>query len=151
MIHKSSNIIKLTTPLGLTPYLQMLTITSQPLNSILILQVYMPTHDEDLHLMPLIQPTIESALNKHPTHLLLLTRDFIRGIFLTSKQCYNTTSTPSREDLKWKDYTNKLDFVLIPNTSHFSRQRGPYYTHITGLFDGFYIDKNTHNMPTLPH
>ena len=107
MIHNlitfANNISKLTTPLELSPYLQMPIISNQLLTPILILHMYMPTHDEDIHVIPLIQQNITQMLNTYSNHFPLLTIDINRTIFLVEHQTRQTTSTPSRKDIDLKN------------------------------------------------
>ena len=65
MIHKSitfyGSIIKMTTLID-TLYLQISTITNTPLTPIVIIQLYVPTHKEDIHITLEIQQTIKEVI-----------------------------------------------------------------------------------------
>lgn len=102
MVHKSivfaDNNTKLPTPIELTPYLQLITISNKPLNPTFILHIYIPTHEEDKHLIPLIYETIELTINNHPTHSPILVGDFNQDIFLNGRTTQHNTIAPSRDD-----------------------------------------------------
>lgn len=63
LIYKSitfyGSIIKMTTLIELTLYLQ---ITNTPLTPIVIIQLYVPTHQEDIHITLEIQQTIKEVI-----------------------------------------------------------------------------------------
>jgi hypothetical protein len=86
LIHKNyaypNNIIKIPTTLDITPYLQILKLNNSPLTPIVILHLYIPSHLEDLHLIPIIMQTITSQRTRHPNNHIILCRDFNRDIAL---------------------------------------------------------------------
>ena len=49
----------------------------------------MPSHEEDLPLMPNIQNTITNQINGHPDHTYILCRDFNRDVALIGKKMTN--------------------------------------------------------------
>ena len=77
-----NNIIKVPTASKITPYLQILKLNNSPLTPILILHLYIPSHPEDLHLIPIIMQTITSQITRHPNNHIILCGDFNRNIAL---------------------------------------------------------------------
>jgi hypothetical protein len=75
-IHKAyaslGNIAKIPTPAPISPYLQNIRITNHPLQPWIILNLYMPSHEEDLHLIPDILDTITQTITQHPNHTIIL-------------------------------------------------------------------------------
>lgn len=65
MIHKRmacyENITKIVAPLELTPYVKNIIIINKPLNPILLIHVYMPSHEEDTPSVLIIQTTIKQT------------------------------------------------------------------------------------------
>jgi hypothetical protein len=98
----------------------------------------MPSHDEDLALIPEIQTTITYQLSSHPNHNITLLGDFNRDIALIGRQ-YNTNHIPpTPSDLQWRHFLTNLQLTYIPITTTYSRQGGDNYTH-TSLIDGFFL------------
>ena len=62
------NITKIPIPINISPYLQLIRINNQPLQPWLIMHMYMPTHIEDLQLIPNIKTTITHPITVHPDH-----------------------------------------------------------------------------------
>lgn len=114
----------------------------------------MHKHNEDLNLIPLVQQTIETIVDKYPTYFLILVGDFSWDILLIGRQTQHTTVIPLREESEYNEYTTDLKLTLIPNTSHFTSQEGPNYTH-TKMIVNFNINKfppppNHHHYHHLP-
>jgi exonuclease III len=61
-----NNITKIPTNLAFSPYLQIIKLQNSPLNSILLLHLYMPSHHNDLYLIPSIMQTITQQNTHHP-------------------------------------------------------------------------------------
>ena len=84
LIHKKhafpGNLTKISTPAEISPFLQIINIANQPLQSWLFINLYMPSHDEDTPLIPLIQATITNQINLHPNHAYILSGDFNRDV-----------------------------------------------------------------------
>jgi hypothetical protein len=62
LIHKNysfpGNIQKISTPNSISPYIQIVEIQNKPLKPIIILNIYMPSHQEDITLIPIIKNEI---------------------------------------------------------------------------------------------
>ena len=149
LIHKHyaflGNIIKIPTPVNISPYLQIIKINNHPLSPWIIIHIYMPTHLEDIHLIPHLKNEIANQINTHPNHIYVLSGDFNRDIALKGRQNNNTnTPPPQEEDYQWKNFTTTLNLEYIPTNTNFSRQEGYNYTS-TSLIDGFYIHSPYNN------
>ena len=105
----------------------------------------MPSHNEHLRLIPIIQQTIEEQIIAHPNHTYILGGDFNRDIALIERQNENGDTPPQEEDILWRTYIENLVFTYIPTNTNYSKQGGHNYTS-TSLIDGFFI--RTQN-PTL--
>ena len=79
------NITKLPTPFNISPYLQAIKITNSPLQQWLVVHLYMPSHQDDLALIPEIYNDITNLTQNHPNHTQILTRDFNRAIVLIGR------------------------------------------------------------------
>ena len=101
--------------------------------------MYMPSHDEDIRLIPEIMHTINTQINAHPNHIHTLCGDFNRDIALIGRQNGQGTTPPQEEDIRWRTYTDSLALTYIPTNTTYSRQGGHNYTH-TSLIDGFYTN-----------
>lgn len=108
----------------------------------------MHKHNEDLNLIPLVQQTIETIVDKYPTYFLILVGDFSWDILLIGRQTQHTTVIPLREESEYNEYTTDLKLTLIPNTSHFTSQEGPNYTH-TKMIVNFNINKSPPPTTTI--
>ena len=62
------NITKIPSPTNISPYLQIIHIKNYPLQPWLIIHLYMPSHIEDIRLIPTIQQTIKRQIDTHPNH-----------------------------------------------------------------------------------
>ena len=102
----------------------------------------MPSHIEDIRLIPTIQQTIKRLIDTHPNHTHILCGDFNRDIALIGRQYENRITPPQEEDLRWNTYIESLFLAYISTNTNYSRQGGYNYTH-TSLIDGFYT--NTQN------
>jgi hypothetical protein len=138
------NITKIPTPASISPYLQIIRINNQPLKPWLIIHMYMPTHTEDLHLIPNIKTTITDQITIHPYHIYTLCGYFNRDIALIDRQNDSSNTPPQEEDIHWKTFTASLNLEYIPTNTTFSRQGGNNYTSIS-LIDGFYINSPYNN------
>ena len=133
------NIIKIPTPANISPYLQIIKINNHLLLPWLIIHMYMPTHLEDIHLVPHLKTEITNQINLHPNHIYILCGDFNRDIALTGRQNNNNYTPPQEEDIQWNNFTTTLNLEYIPTNTNLSRQGGYNYTS-TSLIDGFYIN-----------
>jgi exonuclease III len=132
------NITKIPTTTNISPYLQIIKITNHPLPTYFLIHIYMPTHIEDTTLIPIIQTTIFNQIHNNPLSNIIILGDFNRDIALIGRQQGNTKTTPTQQDLEWKQLTNSLHLHYIPTDTNYSYQGGNNYT-FTSLIDGFYI------------
>ena len=109
--------------------------------------MYMPTHLEDIHLIPFLNTTITNQIITHPNHTHILCEDFNRDIALTGRQNNNSNTPPQEEDIQWKNFTTNLNLEYILTNTNISRQGGYNYTS-TSLIDGFYINSPNNNRFT---
>ena len=100
----------------------------------------MPTHLEDIRLIPNIKTTITSQITLHTDHTYVFCEDFNRDIALIGRQNDNLNTPPQEEDIQWRTFTASLNLEYIPTNTTYSRQGGNNYTS-TSLIDGFYINK----------
>ena len=137
------NLSKIPTPANISPFLQITRIANQPLQPWLLINLYMPSHEEDLPLIPIIQNTITNQINTHPNHTYILYGDFNRDIALIGRQNDQQITTPQMEDYNWRAFTTSLELSYVLTNTTFSRQGGHNYTQ-NNLIDGFFI-KTPHN------
>jgi hypothetical protein len=152
LIHQNyafpGNITKTPLTTNISPYLQIIKIANTPLTAYFLIHLYMPTHIEDIILIPIIQTTIFNHIHNNPLSNIILLGDFNRDIALIGRQHGTTRTTPTQQDLDWKQFTNSLHLQYIPTNTDYSHQGGNNYTS-TSLIDGFYtkIQQNPPNMP----
>jgi hypothetical protein len=84
----------------MSPYLQIIEINNQPLQPWLIIHIYMPSHEEDIRLIPIIHQNITQQTINHPNHTQIVCRDFNRDIALIERQNEYTTTPPQVEDIE---------------------------------------------------
>ena len=138
------NVTKISTPANTSPYLQIIKINNHPLIPWLIIHMYMPTHIEDIYLLPHFKNEITKQIIIHPNHIYTLCGDFNRDIALRGRQNNNTNTPAQEEDYQWKNFTTSLNLEYIPTNTSISRQGGYNYTS-TSLIDGFYIHSSDNN------
>jgi exonuclease III len=131
------NINKIPTTTNISPYLQIIKITNHPLTTFFLIHIYMPTHTEDITLIPIIQNTIFNHIHNNPQSNIILCGDFNRDIALIDKQHGTTKTNPTQQDLEWRQFTNSLHLQYIPTNTNYSYQGRNNYTS-TNLIDGFY-------------
>jgi hypothetical protein len=141
------NITKIPTTTNITPYLQIIKITNQPLSTYFLIHLYMPTHTDDIPLIPILQTTIFNMVHNNPLSNIILLGDFNRDIALIGKQHGSTITAPTQQDRDWKQFTNSLHLQYIPTDTNYSYQGGNNYTS-TSLVDGFYT-KTQQNAPHI--
>jgi exonuclease III len=144
------NITKIPTTKDISPYLQIIKITNHPLPTYSLIHLYMPTHPKDTIHIPTIQTTIFNHIHNNLQNNVILLGDFNRDIALIGRQNGITKTSPTQQDLEWKQFTNSLHLKYIPNDTNYSYQGGYNYTS-TSFIDGFYIkiQQNTPNTPIL--
>jgi hypothetical protein len=141
------NIIKIPTPANILPYLQIIKIKNQPLQSWLIIHMYMPSHIEHTRYIPIIQQNITQQITTHPNHTHIVCGDFNRDIALIRRHNDHNITPPQPEDIEWRVFTKTLQLTYIPTNNTYSRQRGLNYTQ-TNLIDGYYIKTPNNNLYT---
>jgi hypothetical protein len=108
----------------------------------------MPTHNDDIPLLPIIQTTIFNLVHNNPLSNIILLGDFNRDIALIGKQHGSTKTAPTQQDIDWKQFTNSLHLQYIPIDTNYSYQGRNNYTS-TSLIDGFYT-KTQQNSSHIP-
>ena len=76
----TDNMSKVPTLANISSFLQIIHIANQPFQPWLLIYLYMPSHEEDLPLIPTIQNTIIDQVNGHLDHMYMLCGDFNRDI-----------------------------------------------------------------------
>ena len=145
-IYTNENISKIPTPSHISPYLQAILIKNKPLTPILILNMYMPTHPQDIHIIPDIQNQILTLMTQHANHQTILAGDFNRDILLKGRIYNGIPTTPNHNDQEWARFTQANNLNVVPNPKPLTRQGGHNYTS-TSHIDGFYT--NTSHTPNL--
>ena len=92
------NLSKIPTLADISPFLQIICIANQPLQPWLLINIYNPSHDEDLPFIPTIQNTIIDQINVHPDHTHILCGGANRDIALLGRQNDQLTLPPQTED-----------------------------------------------------
>jgi hypothetical protein len=109
----------------------------------------MPTHIDDITLIPTIQTTIFNQIHNNPQSNIILVGDFNRDVALIGKQHGATITNPTQQDIEWKQFTNTLYLQYIPTDTNYSYQGGNNYTS-TSLIDGFYTKIQQNSTYTPP-
>ena len=143
-IHTNENITKIPSPSAISPYLQTIMIKNKPITPILLINMYMPTHPQDLHLVQEIQSQIQNLTRNHPTYHIILAGDFNRDILLKGRSSNGMSSPPNPNDYEWARFTQNIGLHIINNQASHTRQGGHNYTH-TSLIDGFYTNMPNHH------
>lgn len=68
----------------------------------------MPSHEEDLPLIPTIQNTINKQINAHPNHAYVICGGFNRDITLIGRQNDQQITPPQEEDYQWRSFMDTL-------------------------------------------
>jgi hypothetical protein len=84
-LYTKENITKIPSPSTISPYLQAIMIKNKPITPILLINMYMPTHPQDLHLVQEIQTQIQTLTTNHPTSHIILAGNFNRDISLKGR------------------------------------------------------------------
>ena len=139
------NLAKIPTPADISSFLQIIWIANQPLQPWLLINMYMPSHEEDLPFIPNIQNTISDQINVHPDHTYIPCGDFNRDVALIGRQNDLRTTPPQPEDYHWRKFTDNLDLTYITTNTIFSRQGWHNCIH-NSLIDGFFIKTPKNNQ-----
>jgi hypothetical protein len=90
LIHQNyafpGNIVKTPVTANISPYLQIIKITNHPLVTYFLIHLYMPTHIEDINLIPIIQTTIFNHIHNNLLSNIIMLGDFNRNIALIGRQ-----------------------------------------------------------------
>jgi len=132
------NIHKIATPNTISPYLQIIEIQNKPHTGFIIINLYMPSHQEDLHLITIIQTQITDIIQTKPSHNIILLGDFNRDIQGIGRHHNNRWRQPDNKDHEWYEFTQNLQLQYIKTNTTYTRQWGKDYTS-TSLIDGYYI------------
>jgi hypothetical protein len=108
------------------------------LTPIIIINLYMPTHSEDTPLITSMLETIQTTINIHLTHIIILGDN--RDQKLIGRYNDQVWNPPNEVDKEWTTFTNSLYLQHIHTNTTYTRQGGKNYTSTT-LVDGFYIKK----------
>jgi hypothetical protein len=102
------NLSKIPTPANILPFLQIIRIANQSLQPWLLINIYTPSHEEDLPLIPIIQMTIIEQINAHPNDAYVICGDFNCDIALRGRQ-NDQQITPSQDkDYQWRLFMDNL-------------------------------------------
>jgi exonuclease III len=142
--HTKNSTQCISTPINISPYLQAITLTQATLKPLTLMNLYMPTHDDDMHLVPLILDSIAqiTTSSKIKNHNIILAGDFNRDIALIGRKQESITHPPNAQDKAWARFTNKLGLKYIPTNTDYSRQGGSNYTS-QSLIYGYYKTEET--------
>ena len=144
-----NNISKIPLAPEISPYLQITKLANLSLTSLLLIYLYMPSHPEDLHIIPTILTTITHQINHHLQSNIIFYGNFNRDLFLIGRILNDITEPPHLLDYQWQLFTRNLDLQYIPIDTIYTRQGGPNYTN-SSLIDGYFI-KTTHNPSYISH
>ena len=97
----------------------------------------MPSHQNDIHLIPNIMQTITQQITSHVNANIILCGDFNRDIALIGHTKDLTIHPPQPIDHQWRQFIQTLGLSYIPTSSTYTRQGGFNYTH-TSLLDGYF-------------
>ena len=107
----------------------------------------MPTHEEDIRSIPMIQQIITHQITNHSNHTHILCGDFNRDIALIGRQNEDNTTPTQEEVIKWRTFTNNLHLTYVPTNNLYSGQGGPNYNQ-TSLINGYYINTSNNSLYT---
>jgi hypothetical protein len=147
-IYTNENITKIPTPSTISHYLQAILINNKPITPILLVNMYMPSHSHDTHLIQDIKNEIQKIIHRHQNHHTILAGDFNRDILLKGRAFNGLISPPTHEDYEWAHFTSTLGLYPINNLEQLTRQGGHNYTS-TSHIDGFYSNKTNLQSHTL--
>jgi endonuclease/exonuclease/phosphatase family metal-dependent hydrolase len=102
----------------------------------------MPSHHNNLHLIPSIMQTITQQITYHHNAHIILCGDFNRDIALFGHTEDLITHPPQQTDHHWRHFTQILGLNYIPTNTNYTKQGGLNYTH-TSLLDGYFTKSPT--------
>lgn len=112
MVHQSisylGNATKISTPITLSPYLQLIHIEISPLRPLIIIHCYMLSHLDDLSLLTDIKQNEVQIIFQHPTILFLMVGDFNIDIFMIGRTSYGHPTPPNSHNEDWYSFTHQL-------------------------------------------
>ena len=127
-IYTNENITKIPTPSSISHYLQIILINNKPITPILLLNMYMPSHPQDTHLIQDIQNEIRTIIHRHHNHHIILAGDFNRDILLKGRSSNGLITPPNQDDYEWARFTHNNGLTVVNNPTSFTRQGGHNYT-----------------------
>ena len=133
-----TNIIKTEIEPNLIPYLHLMKTNNHPLIKIIIISLYMPSYQNNLHLIFNILENITTTTNRNQNHIIILGGDFNRDAALVGRINKYIYTPPNENDHQWHRYITQLNCQYINTNTTYSRQRRNNYSN-TSLIDGFYI------------
>jgi hypothetical protein len=101
---------------------QIIEIKNIPLTPHIIINLYIPTHQEDLALIPIIQENIKKIIHEKSSHSIILLGDFSTNIKFIGRYNYHTWNPSTKEDHEWTNFTNSLQLTYIPTNTIFTQQ-----------------------------
>ena len=116
------NIIKTPLTTNISPYLQIIKITNHPLVTHFLIYLYIPTHIEDINLIPIIQTTIFNHIHNNLLSNIIMLGDFNRDIALIARQYNAIKIAPTQQDLDWRQFMNSLYLQYISTDTNYSYQ-----------------------------
>ena len=81
----------------------------------------MPSHEEDIQSIPMIQQNLTQQITNHSNHIHVLCGDFNRDIALIGCQNKYNTTLPQAQDIEWRTFMNNLQLTYAPTNSPYSR------------------------------
>ena len=133
-----TNITKTKIEPNLIPYLQIIKINNHLLIQIIIINLYMLSHQNDLHLILNILKNITTTINKIQNHIIILGGDFNKDVALIGHTNKYIHTLPNENDHQWHKYIIQLNYQYISTSRTYNKQGGNNYSN-TNLKDGFYI------------
>ena len=107
----------------------------------------MPSHQNDLHLIPNILENITTTTNSNRNHIIILGGDFNRDVALIGHTNKNIHTLPNENDHQWHRYITQFNYQYINTNTTYSRQAGNNYFN-TSLINYFYIYNPTYTSTT---
>ena len=117
----STNIIKVKIEPNLTPYLQIIKINNHFPNQIIIINLYISLHQNDLHLIPNILDNVTTTINKNQNHIIILGGNFNKDIALIGCNNEHIHIPPNENDHQWHKYITQLNYQYINTNTTYSR------------------------------
>ena len=124
LIHKNYSFLgntKIRTPNSISPYVQTIEIQNKLLKLIIIINIYMPLHQEDIILISTIKGKISHIANTYHIHVIILLGNFNRDIKLIGRHTNQIWHPPNTEDKDWYNFIKLVKFTYIPTNIEYTR------------------------------